>query len=310
MSVSLCCVPHFFSHFLYNNQKYHRKIRLSIVENITEKWDNYTSFIIGSCNDILDGNDYKRFMSKNCIYGGDIEIKSFSELYNVRVTVYFENSNIFHNFGDSQNNDYQLKLLFSGNLDNGHYDILEYQNINVKCEKEKRKQNNCYKRKIDNNNYDNLQIDNKRLKLTESFSALNVNKHKRSKKKLEYESYFANMSYVCEFCSAVYWKEEKNKSICCSKGKIVLSPLSTYNKTLENHLMYDNKFRTLIRYYNNLFCFATFSANVKYENKKAIYNLKIQGQVCHITPNTLLPKKKESLLVVNYIYMMTILPFK
>ena len=98
------CLFRCFSHFLYNNQKYHRKIRLSIVENITEKWDNYKSFIIGSYNDILDGNDYKRFMSKNCIYGGDIEIKSFSELYNVRVTVCFENSNIFHNFGDSQNN--------------------------------------------------------------------------------------------------------------------------------------------------------------------------------------------------------------
>ena len=89
-----------------------------------------------------------------------------------------------------------------------------------------------------NNNDDNLQIDCKRLKLTESFSALKVNKPKRNKNKLECESYFANiMNYVCEFCAAVYWEEEHNKSICCSKGKIMLSPLSTYNETLKNVLL-------------------------------------------------------------------------
>ena len=52
-------------------------------------------------------------------------------------------------------------------------------------------------------------------------------------------------------------------------------------------------FRILIRYYNNLFSFATFSANVKCENQKAIYNLKIQGQVCHKTPNNLIPTNDE-----------------
>lgn len=49
-----------------------------------------------------------------------------------------------------------------------------------------------------------------------------------------------------------------------------------------------------IRYYNNLFCYATFRANVPFTKQKAIYNLKIQGQVCHSTPTSLMPKDVEN----------------
>lgn len=41
----------------------------------------------------------------------------------------------------------------------------------------------------------------------------------------------------------------------------------------------------MIRYYNNLFDFATFNANVQHIMEKSVYNLKIQDQVCHTTPN-------------------------
>ena len=106
-------------------------------------------------------------------------------------------------------------------------------------------------------------------------------------------SYFGEMTYVCKKCLAVYWKEEKHKSNCCHNGTVILSPLSDYDEKLKHMLLHDQTFRYLIRYYNNLFCFATFNANVKQEKKKGIYNLKIQGQICHITPNTLLPIDKE-----------------
>ena len=67
----------------------------------------------------------------------------------------------------------------------------------------------------------------------------------------------------------MFWKEEK-KINCCQKGKIILSPLSIYDEKLKNLLLNDNNFRHLIRYYINLFCFATFNANV-INNKNKLY---------------------------------------
>ena len=77
------------------------------------------------------------------------------------------------------------------------------------------------------------------------------------------------------------------------KGKIILSPLSIYDEKLKNLLLNDKNFRHLIRYYNNLFCFAKFNANVINNKKQAIYNLKIHGQICHKLPNNLLPNNSE-----------------
>ena len=146
------CLFRCFSHFLYNNQNLHRKVRLNIIDNIVEKWNNYKIFIIGNdyYTGILDYNDYKEFMSEIGIYGSEIEIQSFSEMYNVDVTVYFDNSNIIHNFGQSLNRNSKLKLLFSGNLDGGHYDILGCQNINIRYNEVKRKNANYCKRTTKN----------------------------------------------------------------------------------------------------------------------------------------------------------------
>ena len=87
--------------------------------------------------------------------------------------------------------------------------------------------------------------------------------------------------------------KKKKKFNCCQKGKIILSPLSIYDEKLKNLLFNDKNFRHLIRYYNNLFCFATFNANEINNKKQAIYNLKIQGQICHKLPNNLLHNKSE-----------------
>ncbi|OXU16508.1 hypothetical protein TSAR_001351, partial [Trichomalopsis sarcophagae] len=89
-------------------------------------------------------------------------------------------------------------------------------------------------------------------------------------------SYFGKMTIECKYCSAMFRKEKIKKSGCCHNSSIVLSPLSEYNRDLKQLLFYDSHFRHLIRYYNNLFCFATFSANVIHEKQKAVYNLKIQ----------------------------------
>ena len=109
---------------------------------------------------------------------------------------------------------------------------------------------------------------------------------------LEDTSLFEGMNLICEYCGAKFWMEE-NTYNCCQNGNIYLSPLSKYDEKLKSLLLYDNNFRHLIRYYNNLFCFATFKANLIHKKTKAIYNLKIQGQICHKTPNTLLPNDNE-----------------
>lgn len=99
------------------------------------------------------------------------------------------------------------------------------------------------------------------------------------------------MDYKCKWCSAMYWKEEISKSHCCSKGTIVLSPLSKYPENLKKLLLYDQNFRLFIRYYNSLHSFVQF--NVKYANIKGIYNLKIQGQISYSMPTTLIPAENE-----------------
>lgn len=97
-------------------------------------------------------------------------------------------------------------------------------------------------------------------------------------------------------------RKNKKKYNCCQRGKVILSPLNTYDKELKSILLHDKLFRSLIRYYNNLFCFATFSTNVQHQKIKAIYNLKIQGQVCHVTPRTLSNNTDNPICSQLYIY--------
>ena len=70
------------------------------------------------------------------------------------------------------------------------------------------------------------------------------------------------MNYFCPYCKAAYWKEESQKSNCCQKGTNILPPYSKYDGKMKSLLLQDTHFRHLIRYYNNLFSFATFNANV------------------------------------------------
>lgn len=63
--------------------------------------------------------------------------------------------------------------------------------------------------------------------------------------------------------------------------------MSDYPNDFRTLLYDDRKFRELIRYYNNVFSFATFKANIVNNVGSGIYNLKIHGQVCHISSNSI-----------------------
>lgn len=256
-------------------------------------------------------------MHQNSVYGTGVEIRSFVEIFDVHVTVFSRNFNYTTYFGNNLSN-FKMELL----LFNEHYDIIDYVNDNINIEI-KRIKNINYKRKnifpncvpnkklkldIVNKNHvsdsNNLEInkdkyENRKRKIdlqnctTNKKIKLEINQEKIKCSKLKEDSYYGEMTYRCSFCFAVYWKEERKKSNCCHSGKVILSPLSKFDSLLKNMLLYDKYFRHLIRYYNNLYSFATFSANVINEKQKAIYNLKIQGQVCHIVPNTILPVNNE-----------------
>ena len=64
-------------------------------------------------------------MTKSRTYGGTIEIKSFSDLYKVLVQVVV--NGIIHDFKPNSING-TLKLKFSGPMNAGHYNIIEFQN--------------------------------------------------------------------------------------------------------------------------------------------------------------------------------------
>ena len=79
---------------------------------------------------------------------------------------------------------------------------------------------------------------------------------------------FGDINYISPHCSAFFWHVEFSKKSCCHFGKLKISPLIDYDKKMKNLLLYDLSHRQLIRYYNNRFSFASFSANILNEHKK------------------------------------------
>lgn len=112
---------------------------------------------------------------------------------------------------------------------------------------------------------------------------------KTKKQKSFLYSNFGEMNYKCKYCSALYWSKESFKKLCCNDNTVSIPPLSPYNNNLKKLITKDSDFRKMIRYYNNSFSFATFGARYIYSNTQQIYNLKIQGEVHHVVPNTLEP---------------------
>ena len=54
---------------------------------------------------------------------------------------------------------------------------------------------------------------------------------------------FGDMNYICPHCSAFFWHVEFSKKSCCHFGKVKLSPLTDYDKEMENLLLYDLNYR-------------------------------------------------------------------
>lgn len=120
------CLFRCFSYFLCKTESFHKGIWGNIIENVINNWDHYKNFIKGNnyYSTVKNKNDYFKKMSVLGIYGSDIEIMSFVEIYKVYVKIFTENYERNYIFGDHS---YELKLslIISGNYDNGHFNILE-----------------------------------------------------------------------------------------------------------------------------------------------------------------------------------------
>ncbi|OXU32223.1 hypothetical protein TSAR_008017 [Trichomalopsis sarcophagae] len=96
-----------------------------------------------------------------------------------------------------------------------------------------------------------------------------------------------NMTLIRSNKRRIIDKLQFSKKSCCNNGKIKLPILSDFNDRLKELIFNDKKFKDLIRYYNNIFAFASFKVKEIHTFKSGIYNLKIQGQVCHVSSNTI-----------------------
>lgn len=128
------CLFRCFSYFLYNNQNFHMKIRLNLSSYIKNNWEQFKNFVIGNCyyKNITNGNEYYEFMSKNGIYGNELEITAFVNMYNIKIMVHLQNSNHVFEFDNNLNSNNILILYLSGIKDAGHYDIIDFSKDNIK----------------------------------------------------------------------------------------------------------------------------------------------------------------------------------
>lgn len=130
------CLFRCLSYFIFSTQECHYIIRLIIVKFITDRWNNFKEFICGEgVYDIQISNeeDYYNHLSKQQIYGGQVEIAAFLHIFpNIKIVIHQDNRPpVIH--GNTMSN-FQLILKLSGIVDSGHYDIIQCYNENYKVE--------------------------------------------------------------------------------------------------------------------------------------------------------------------------------
>ena len=81
------CLFRSLLYFLYYTQEKHRQVRLKIISDVIKNWWYFQPFIIGDEShgiSIIDQKMYKSHMSKDGVYGGEVEIQSFVQIYKLR----------------------------------------------------------------------------------------------------------------------------------------------------------------------------------------------------------------------------------
>ncbi|XP_076957793.1 uncharacterized protein LOC143633361 [Bidens hawaiensis] len=118
---------------------------------------------------------------------------------------------------------------------------------------------------------------------------------------------------VCQFCSAVFWYDERIVSAssrqhliynqCCKGGRVVLPlPRRPYSTII--HLFQQSEFMTNIRAYNSAFSMTSFGAKVDNTINRGSgpYVFKISGQIHHWLGSLCPPSNERPRFLQMYIY--------
>ena len=112
------CLFRCMAHYVFGNDEDHILVRHMVVDHVCNKWDYYNSFAPDE-----DVEKYSQRMLEDGVYGNEMEISSFVEVFNCKVEVFFmatprRDPLVFGTHGTL------CYFLFSGENDRGHYDVL------------------------------------------------------------------------------------------------------------------------------------------------------------------------------------------
>ena len=279
------CLFRAISYCVYNKeQKFFRIVRKTVVDHIVREWSKFCDYIVGQDSPEV----YKEYMNTNGQNGTCVEIQAATEVYNITIQVYVGNTNNVYTIG-LPNNEMIFKLLYTGDGNEGHYEVLQYENLdkmieNVYAMRRKRTNAKAYNKqkntkpveKDSNIGGVNNEVVNEDIIIDieegdgareNEGDAASLNTHTPSTVMKDcvnvmkdcVRNNVGEMSCRCTYCGALYWKGESVMKNCCHDGKIKVLPLSPYPTNLQALITEDAKFRRCIRNFNSMFAFASFA---------------------------------------------------
>ncbi|GBO28565.1 hypothetical protein AVEN_102198-1 [Araneus ventricosus] len=112
------CLFRAMSYFVLGRQADHDFIRKKVVKHVRDNWHRFRNFTTER-----NVEEYASHMSSPRTYGGEAEIVAFSEVFRLKVQVFFPGfpQRSALTFGHSTTT---CHVMYRGMADNGHYDVL------------------------------------------------------------------------------------------------------------------------------------------------------------------------------------------
>ncbi|XP_066601292.1 OTU domain-containing protein 1-like isoform X3 [Prorops nasuta] len=121
------CMFRAISHILWGNEDEHRSLRTIVVQHIQENWREYSPFVMAEWS-ISDPQSYHDFMSSVGTFASELECTVATKIYKRNLSIYREingKEELKRVFCNHISPRYQTaRLLFSGQAESGHYDVL------------------------------------------------------------------------------------------------------------------------------------------------------------------------------------------
>ena len=285
------CLFRALSYCIHKDQRYFTNIRRSIVNYVTDHWNDFSLSIEAA--DIYEislgsASDYKKYMLKSGTHGGHVELVAASRLYECEIHL------VMNNEMNSISNDGVHKiyhLLYEGDGYKGHYSALDFMASFKSCERSDEELiHTCTK------------ASKKPSEKSVKECLKPTYKCARTSNILHFKPFsIGELSEKCNYCSASYFKAEKNSTghytLCCSDGKIRVPPSEMPDEMVELFTGTDDlakNFRENIRQYNNALSFVSFGAKITPPPGYGPYCFKIQGMVHHRVSSLYPENKKDS----------------